>query len=273
MYSGTTLTSISGRILGAHQKIDRVSRLHLGKLLQDANAVFPSTRMILRFEGRNGPDGIKRKSPAQDEPWHYINPFDVTDDQLAAIIGDHAAQLAASLRAKDMTRSAFEAAWLAHAIVDGLTPAHHFPYEEELIKLRGGEGIEGRDTIYKKLVMPGQTVPQQVKNNWKMWGPKGLLTTHGAFELGIASIIAPLRLQHGMPADADIRELQAHGTVALFGRKAKEIAALGMYDTFYKTGWTPRLVRQVRRELVPVIVLMVTLAWYGAAVEAGAVRS
>ena len=201
MYSGSTLTKYSGRVMGAHQKIDRIARRHLVKLV--GNKVdFPTSREILYFEGKNGPDAIKRKSPAKDELWHYYNPFDDSDTQIVEIIQDHYQQLVKELRASNRERVAFEAAWLAHAIVDGLTPAHHFPYEEKLAELRGGEGIETRTTIKGKIVMPGETKREQVKNNWKMWGPKGLMTTHGLFEIGVASIIAPLSFADTVPTIA-----------------------------------------------------------------------
>ncbi len=268
MYSGTTLTAMSGRILGAHQKFDRVARRQLGVLLGDANNTFPGSREILRFEGRNGPDGIKRKSPAQNEPWHYVNPFDDEDGDLHTIIADHYRQLAVALKDEDSTKAAFEAAWLAHAIVDGLTPAHHYPYEQELQKLRGNQGLETRNTIMRKIIMPGSKPSEQMKNNWKMWGPRGLMSTHGMFEFGIATIIAPLKMKQALPDEASIQELQELGIVKVFQRKAKEIAAMDLYLTFYKTGWTPALARKVRRELAPVIVRAITLAWYGAALEA-----
>lgn len=270
MYSGTTLTPLSGRIVGAHQKIDRLARTALGKVLA-SHTDFPSKRAILHFEGVNGPDALKRKSPAKDEPWHYYAPFDESDTQLLDIIDDHYKLLVEALRTKDEVRAAFEAAWLAHAIVDGLTPAHHYPYEAELTELRGGEGIESRTTIKAKLLMPGSTRRQQVHNNWRMWGPKGLLTTHGLFEWGIAAIILPLsaRSTNVKLRQHDLDELKEHGILDLFKRKAREVAALGMYDYYYKQGWTPQLASQVRKILAPKIVQMVTLAWYAAAMEAG----
>lgn len=268
MYSGTTLTPLSGTVLGAHQKIDRLARSAL--MRSQPHIGFPSARQILHFEGNNGPDAIKRKSPARDEPWHYYAPFDESDTQLISLIADHHALLAKALKGKDHVRAAFEAAWLAHAIVDGLTPAHHYPYEEELTQLRGGEGIESRTTIKAKLVMPGENRRKQVHNNWKMWGPKGLLTTHGLFEWGIAAIIVPLSGNNKRfeLKQTDIDELHEHGFVGLFKRKAREVAALNMYETYYQNGWTPQLARQVRRQLAPIIVQMVALAWYSAAEEA-----
>lgn len=267
MYSGTTLTKFSGRVMGAHQKIDRISRKHLHSLMP-SDRMFPGIRLILQFEGKNGPDGIKRKSPARDEPWHYYDPYDESDTQLLTIIGDHHTQLVNELRAGNRERAAFEAAWLAHAVVDGLTPAHHFPYEQKLTELRGGEGIEGRTTIKDKLLIKGETPAELVKNNWKMWGGKGLMTTHGTFEIGIASLIAPLSFGEALPSFEDVAYLQKVGPVELFKRSAHDIAKLDMYERYYQKGWTPLLANQVRTRLAPIIIQTVTLVWYNALYEA-----
>ncbi|HSW66890.1 MAG TPA: hypothetical protein VLI54_07175 [Bacillota bacterium] len=267
MYSGTTLTPMSGRVLGAHQKIDRLARTSLKQLLkQDGD--FPSTKLILHFEGLNGPDAIKRKSPGQDEPWHFYTPFDDQDLELPRIIEGHYDALVTALRALDETRAAFEAAWLAHAIVDGLTPAHHFPYEERLAELRG-ENRSTRNSIKGKLLLPGETRRKQVSNNWKMWGPKGLLVSHGFFEFGVAVLLTPLSAQGIAIKEHDIAELHKYGVLELFRIKAKEIAAQGMYDRYQKSGWTPALAMQIRKRLLPAIVHTVLLAWYGAAIDAG----
>ncbi len=272
MYSGTTFTKMSGRVLGGHQKIDRVARKHLAKIIDD-NAVFPKIHNILQFEGKNGPDAIKRKSPAQDEPWHYYSPFDDEDSQLLELINDHYTKLVNELKTGNKERVAFEAAWLAHALVDGLTPAHHYPYEQKLVELRGGEGIENRTTIKDKLVMPGDNRREKVKNNWKMWGPKGLFTTHGLFEMGVATLIAPLGFGDALPSKADLDEIREIGVIEKFKRYAREIAILDMYDQFYKKGWTPQFAYQVRHKLGPTLVQMVTLAWYSALAEAELVKS
>lgn len=271
MYSGSTLTRASGRILGAHQKIDRVARTLLFKLIPKTTD-FPSIRRILYFEGHNGPDAIKRKSPAQDEPWHYFDPFNENDTELTELIKDHYDNLVSHLKNNNMERSAFEAAWLAHAIVDGLTPAHHFPYEEKLKELRGGQGRETRTTIAKKLFMPGETKRQKLKNNWKMWGAKGLMVTHGSFEMGVAALIAPLRFSDALPAESDIKRASEIGPISYFEQTAKEIATLEMFDKYYKKGWTPKLAWQVRHKLGPLIIQTVTLTWYLALKEAGKIE-
>lgn len=272
MYSGTLLTKHSGKFVGAHQKIDRVARRHLALLLEDANDKFPDIKSILKFEGKNGPDGIKSKSPAQDEPWHYLNPFNLDDNQIVELIQTHHRNLVQALKDKNHERSSFEAAWLAHALVDGLTPAHHYPYEQELIKLRGGQGIENRTTIKEKLIMPGSNIQEQLLNNWKMWGTKGLMTTHGSFELGVASIIKPLTFSRNKPGTHEIHDISTNGTVEIFKRKAREIASLDMYEQFYRNGWTAKLASQTRQTLAPSIISMVTLAWYDAATKARLVK-
>lgn len=266
MYSGTTLTRFSGRLFGAHQKVDRVAHAHLRSISGGA-AGFPAKRAILHFEGKNGPDAIKRKSPAQDEPWHYYDPFDEDDSGLLELIEHHYYELVRQLQSGNCEKAAFEAAWLAHAIADGLTPAHHFPYEQKLEELRG-QAKETRTTLRQKLLMPGSSPKHFVLNNWKMWGPKGLFTTHGLFELGMTTIMAPLRLQEARPTQLDLDRLQVIGPLEWFKHTARRIALLKLYDRYYDRGWTRKLASLVRKELAPEVVRTVTLFWYSALREA-----
>lgn len=263
MYSGTTFYTTSGRIIGAHQKIDRVARRAVEKLQPDSN--FPTIKQILHFEGKNGPDGIKRKSPAQDEPWHYYDPADPKDVQLIGMIERHSKNLTAALRKDDQEKAAFEAAWLAHTIVDGLTPAHHFPLEDKLLELRG-EGLETRTSVKDKLIIrgPGDSRLQMLAKNWEFWGAKGVMTTHLLFELGIATAIAPLRLKAGYPTKKEVAALKRNGLVEVFKKTASDIYAKDFYHRFIQTGWTGSLAGDVRDHLVPLIVQMVALAWYDA---------
>jgi len=269
MYSGSTLrmTKHFDAWFGAHQKIDRTARRHLESLLP--GTAFPGRKLILKFEGMDGPDGIKRKTPAKDEPWHYFDPEDANDTQLLEIITEHYKQLVRALKEGNETRASFEAAWLAHAVVDGLTPAHHYPYEDELVRLRGGAGIETRTTPKEKLLMPGDTIPQRISNNWQMWGDKGLLATHIAFEIGIAVMVQPLRLKRAQPTKDQLESVSKAGVQQLFIERARAIDNLQMYDQFYRSGWTPKLAKVVRKQLMPTIVNTVTLIWAAATHEAG----
>ncbi len=267
MYSGWLITDFSGHFFGAHQKVDRVARKHLDEVMRKGQN-FPKIRSILHFEGRGGPDGIKIKSPAQDEPWHFFNPFNTDDAELLNLIEEHYKHLVNQLKANNKERSAFEAAWLSHALVDGLTPAHHYPYEEKLIELMGGQSLDTRTTLLKKNFVPGGNIRGWVKNNWRMWGPKGLRMGHALFEMGVATLIAPLGFGETEPSKADIKLVKELGVMEFYKRTAKEIAVLGIFDRYVKRGWTPRLAWQVRNKLGPAMIQVVTLFWYAAAEEA-----
>jgi hypothetical protein len=271
MYSGLTLTRFSGRMLGTHQKIDRVARKHL-RLITPAGVKFPLIKDILHFEGKNGPDAIKRKSPAVDEPWHYFNPFDETHKAMFDLIDAHYQSLVIELKAQNHERAAFEASWLAHALVDGLTPAHHYPYEEELKILRGGKGLESRTTIKEKWIIPGDTTAEKLRNNWKMWGAKGLAMSHGMFEMGVATLLKPLSFSDTVPTAKDIDMIKSLGPIDCFKQVAREIAVLDMYRKFIAKGWTSKLAYQVRHNLGPTMVKTVALVWYAALIDAGLIE-
>ncbi len=272
MYSGMYIFSKHvGVITGAHQKIDRVAREDLKRLLINDD-VFPKTKDILKFEGVNGPDSIKIKSPGKDEPWHFIDPFDNKDNRLYAILEGHYDELVKALKNKDQVRSAFDAAWLAHALVDGLTPAHHHPYEEEMRRLRGGENQGSRTSIKNKLIMPGKSVKEMLSNNWRMWGPKGLISTHIMFEGGFATLIAPMNFKKLRVTKQDIANLRTVGLKEWFDEQVMAVADLGIYENFYRYGWTIKLGRQSRQVLAPRIIKDVTLIWYSAVLDAGFLR-
>jgi hypothetical protein len=263
MYSGTTFRTKSGRVMGVHQKIDRIAYRHLLHRLPKSSR-FPDLHSILHFEGLNGPDGIKRKSPGRDEPWHYIDPTNPGDTEIFIMINDHIFNMAQSLKEKNMERAAFEAAWMAHAITDGLTPAHHFPLEAKLEELRDGKSLDTRTTAKEKLILPGKTRRHQIRNNWEFWGAKGIMTTHLAFELGVATGIVPLRFDEAMPTDEQYRRITKESFETIYQETLQKIAQMGMYDEFSKLGWTRHLASETRHILIPDIIRMVVLGWYKA---------
>lgn len=249
--------------MGAHQKIDRVARKHIELFLPEW-LEFPSSKQILHFEGKNGPDGIKRKSPAIDEPWHFIDPLNPNDTALLGMIDEHIANLVTAINDKNEQRMAFEAAWMAHSITDGLTPAHHFPLENALKELRGGKGLDSRTSIIKKSMMTGETATELIRNNWQFWGAKGVMSSHLGFEAGIANSIAYKRFKSGKPTDEDIQFVKNSGFRAYFLKNLEEVVALDMYNKFIKSGWTLQLVRLTNDRLIPIIVRTVVLGWLAA---------
>jgi hypothetical protein len=254
-------------IFHAHQKLDRVAHKHLLRLLPDKQS-FPAITQVLGFEGPQGPDGAKLKRLKNGQPWHFVDPRDANDTDLHEQIRMHYDGLVQALRQNDDIRAAFEASWMAHALVDGLTPAHHFPYEAELSRLRGGEARHTRKGLAGRLYVKGDTLNKSVLQSLKLVGPKGLLTTHAMFEAGAYAIIAPLRLRRALPSQSDIDNIKAEGVVSVFKKMAREVADLNLYERFYELGWTRPVGRDVRRELAPRMVRMITLAWYAACNEA-----
>lgn len=251
----------------AHQKIDRVAHRHLSAMLE-ADVFFPKLLRIIHFEGKRGPDATKLKNKENTEqPWHFVDPFDITDTDLHGQIESHYHSLVQTLKEKDEVRAAFEAAWLAHALVDGLTPAHHHPYEKELEALRG-ENRRSRKGLVGRAYVKGDSRRDSLLRSYQLVGPKGLLTTHAAFEGGAYTIMAPLRLNSAYPTREELAMVRKEGLTAVFQKLAREIAGHDLYQRFYDSGWTPKLTRDIRREMAPRMVRMVTLAWYSALCDA-----
>ena len=267
MYSGTTLHGKSGNLIGAHQKFDRVARKFVGQLRPGVN--FPSSKEILHFEGNKGPDAIKRKSPAVDEPWHYWDPTDPNDQGVLDMIARHHDSMVAALAEGNAEKVAFDAAWMAHAIVDGLTPPHHYPYEKELLKLTG-KGLDSRSSVKDKIVIKGDTKRQTLSKNWKMWGAKGLMLSHASFEWGVSTVAAPMKLTKGRPSEADIKHAHNIGFPKFYSEQALEIYELNMYERYLRRGWSTKLAREIRQELAPRIVKSIVVAWVLALDESGA---
>lgn len=253
----------SGRIIGTHQKIDRVSRRHIQPYLESVLS-FPKISKILHFEGSRGPDGIKMKSPGRDEPWHFIDPLAISpDDSLLIAIRDHSANLTKALVEEDEERAAFEAAWLAHAVTDGLTPAHHEPLDEQVKDLRPND--HRRDQFRSRIIMTGGgSRTKFVENNWRYWGAKGVMTTHTLFEAGVAAAAKPLNFTRATPRRHDIRRVKDGEFEMMYIEMIYKINDLGMYSQFKADGWTRALGRQTVNILLPVIIRAVTLAWYDA---------
>ncbi len=254
----------SGRIIGAHQKIDRLARRHFTHLAGRTHG-FPNAKEVVHFEGLRGPDGVKLKSPGVDEPWHFIDLKKPEDTRLMDHINDHHHNLVQAIKRHDRVRMAFEAAWIAHAITDGLTPAHQVPYDEIMNEIRGEMSLEHSKRVRSKAIMPSNgSAKSFIKNNWNYWGAGGVMTSHTLFEAGVASAISSLQYDPGLFSNEDIYKLMKRDFSQVIMDAINEVAALNMYDTFKKNGWSLSLAKQTRQVLMPIIVRTVTFAWYHA---------
>ena len=267
MYAGTTIHGKSGGFIGVHQRIDRVSRRNLS-MLPGVHKGFPLISEILHFEGNNGPDGIKRKSPSVDEPWHYIDPNNPNDRELVTMILDHHHNLVAALKDHNNERAAYEAAWLAHAITDGLTPAHHYPLSDKIEEL-WGKPKEERLTILDKNLIKGKNHADTIARNWEYWGTNGVFMTHGLFELGIAAAIKTTSFRNSVPSLEWLKEADEKGLELTFLDAMEEIYGRSLYERYWKQGWTTKLATETRQFLIPKICAVITYAWYTAYREAG----
>ena len=247
MYSGFVTHRHSIRRIGIHQRLDSAAYRMVRTYF--APGSFPSVKQILHFEGVNGPDGLKIKSPGSADPDHFYDPISDTGDVPKHIIS-HYKQLVAGLEAEDMVRAAFEASWLAHYVVDGLTPAHHVLITKEIERICGGQLPQKGKFKY---VATGEGA---VKKNWAIWGTKGIIPMHHGFEVGIAASMLgrPMRVRLDPVKLAKAREI---GYLQYFKEEAIEVSHLGIYQEFIQKGWTASIAASVRNRIAPVAIQLV----------------
>jgi hypothetical protein len=258
MYSGfVSRRKVVSRI-GIHQRFDMAAYRMIEQFLQPGT--FPASKDIVHFEGYNGPDGLKVKSPGVNEPSHLYDPATDTGE-VPMHIANHYAALVDTLKRGDMVRAAFEASWMAHYVGDGLTPAHHWPLEDKLAEAAAlvPETVRRGDTGKFSAVL---------KKNWAIWGAKGHMSTHFNFEMGIAFalLVFPMRASFSEDELARARQL---GPVEYFKDQARDIAELQLYEKFYKDGWTAEIATAVKNRIAPQASRAIGMIWLLALLEAG----
>jgi hypothetical protein len=264
MYAGFITPKRVVKYAGIHQRLDVAAYKMIAHYLPDE--AFPSLPSILSFEGYNGPDGLKSKIGLKPhvkddpEPSHLYDP--VTDvGEVPVHIRNHYDGLVQCLLKGDMVRAAFEAAWAAHYIGDGLTPAHHFPLEEKIAEAAAKAARQLGDGNIAKFT-------SFVRRNWDIWGAKGHMSTHQSFELGIAFalLLFPIRTELD---DQELARARRLGPVEYFKNEAREVANLGLYDRFYKEGWNNDIAATIKKSLAPQIAQTIGTIWLLALLEAG----
>ena len=265
MYSRATPFQKADKIAGTHQKIDRAARLVLREIISKNQKLskihFPKIDEILVFEGNGGPDGIKTKSPGKDEPWHFVEPYgDLTP--IRNYVENHLFNLSKALVNENYVRASFEAGWMAHAITDALTPAHQYPMTDKIIEI-SGKKPEERDKLIKKMFLSGENWRERILNNWEYIGPKGVMSSHMFYEMGVATMITSFsaRKLSKMPEKDEIQIVLNGGFMTLFEEKIKWVADQKYYETYLKKGWTTALARDTKQELLPEISKIVALGW------------
>ena len=131
-----------------------------------------------------------------------------------------------------------------------------------------GEARHTRKGLAGRLYVKSDTISGSVKQSFKLVGPKGLLTNHAMFEAGAYSLIAPLSLTIAKPNEQELAAIKQNGILLTFKNTVHEVYNFKIYEQYSANGWTRALSRDVRRELAPRMVKMITLAWYAASQEA-----
>jgi hypothetical protein len=274
MYSGFLTPKHSATWIGTHQKFNKIAFKTLRDIVNqhpdqlgvaDIRSRFPRLKLIQHFEGINGPDGIKVKSPAQNEEWHYYDPFDDNDEGIFESIHIHFNGLVKALRERNQDKAAFEASWLAHTLTDGLTPAHHYPYEKEMEEIRGASK-DSRTSKRKKLIVRGSGLWDSLRKTWMLH--ENLMSTHISFEIGVTAAVLTNRLKGSRPSQIELNFAKNHGRVEVFKQYANEIGEFNIYGRYYDKGWTSKIGRDVRHKMSPLIVRTIVIAWWLALDEA-----
>jgi hypothetical protein len=223
---------------------------------------FPTLNNILKFEGKHGPDGQKFQENVCEQE-HFLDTADPLSSPMMEHVWIHYDKLVKSLSAHDVQQSAYHAAWLAHGLVDGLTPAHHVPYPEMVKTLT--EHHQSRDTYHDRLYVKGENFFDTLRRTYKFMGPKGLLMKHTLFECGAA-----ISMQFFQAKNTQIMR-SAGSRVSLpafYAKSVEKVARLNMYFRFETSGFNASLVIDSRRTLGPTMVEVISTFWYHAAQEA-----
>ncbi len=269
MYAGFITPRRVVKSAGIHQRLDTAAYKMISHYLP--SEAFPDLASILRFEGYNGPDGLNTKIGLKPKgsdqshkdnhnPSHLYDPV-ADEGEVPEHIETHYRGLVECLSTGDMVRASFEAAWLAHYIGDGLTPAHQFPLEDKIAEAAGKASRDLEAGRFNQFA-------GHIKKNWDIWGAKGHMTTHTNFELGIAFalLIFPIKPQFD---DQELARARSLGPIEYFKSEAREVAGLGLYDRFYKEGWNNDIASTVKNVLAPKAARAIGVVWLLALLEAG----
>lgn len=243
MNSGFITHLTKGRLLnsvGTHQKFDRTAYGLIKHKIESGK--FPSRAQIINFEGSGGPDGLKFKGNyTTDHMWDPVNKI----GQLPTWIEIHYNNLVKALRDDDIVKAAFEAGFMAHYLTDSLTPAHHLSHKFIL------EEYEGK----------------KHRKRWKIYGHKGILSTHVAFESGISSAIFfnPIKVEFDAKLFSRIKK---DGIKDVVMHESLAISKLNIYDQYLRRGWNTKLVKVIKATVVKRIPQLIAATWLAAYQEA-----
>ena len=241
MNSGFTTFVTKGKIknIGVHQKLDKLAF----KLLPDETKRVLDLKRILHFEGIDGPDGLKVKSSG--DIGHLWDPVAKTG-LLPEWIDHHFNNLVKALSKGDSVEIGFQAAWMAHYLTDGMTPAHHTDFKKE----------------ENHMIKEGATL-KRIQKKWLYWGYHGLMSSHVLFETGIAMYLMLTKVKSNFDNEL-VDEINSLGIKEVFQRETLKIAELKIYEDFMSNGWNPRLIRVIKNRVLTRIPELISATWEAA---------
>jgi len=243
MNSGFFSHLTKGKLLnsvGTHQKFDRTAYGLIKNQIESDK--FPSRSLLLKFEGAGGPDGLKFKGNYKtDHLWDPVNKIGF----LPMWIEINYKNLVEALKKGDMEKAAFEAGFMAHYLTDSLTPAHHMSHKYLL--------EEYENNKYRR--------------RWKVYGHKGLLSSHVAFEAGVSSAIlfSPIKVKFD---EELLKSIKKNGIKQVVMNESLAISKHKMYEQFLRKGWSAKLAKSMKATVVKRIPQLVAAAWLAAYQEA-----
>lgn len=245
MNSGFLTFATKGRAfrsVGTHQRFDREGYRLISPFVDHSH--FPRRKDILVFEGVGGPDGLKFKGNYNTS--HMYDPVNEIG-HLPVWIESHLGSMTQALQVGDMVEASFHAGWMAHYLTDSLTPAHHLSHD---------------------LIAAEYDEKSKARQNWLYWGRKGLMSSHVAFEAGIATtmFMSPIRASFD---EALYKRIKKQGLANCVKEESYKIAKLGIYDRYLKKGWSNKLAREIKLSVVPRIPQLIAAAWLLAYEQAG----
>jgi hypothetical protein len=82
------------------------------------------------------------------------------------------------------------------------------------------------------------------------------------YEMGVASSLTVATFKDVGVTEKDLQRMRTEGYTKYFMESVKEIDAMGSYQEFINTGWSVHLANMSRKQLIPLIMKNVCLAWY-----------
>jgi hypothetical protein len=227
------------RFFGTHAKVSANAR----KLIKGD---FPSEKLIYRFEGRSGPDGLwyARRDPDSN---HNYNPFTRDGGAVRAAVA-HYLLLKSALKEKDMPAAALHASYLSHYIADLMNPPHIIP--------EGRMRPNAKDITDDYYDPYYDGVPMLKSKHFRIETDATLYYLFRPFPNGAVETDAVQKLR----ADPEYIAKYLH-------RKSVRIATKATFNNYLKEGWSRKIRRQVAREIFPEIVSTVATVWQSAVAD------